>query len=154
MIYRGLGSGILRATREGVKVDFVNNEKTNEFKAVVWRNIPDKLLLSGNTPDKLPLSGNSLDKAAIKQIVIGKVSMTNTVGHKEMPNNSSIDKMVDILHFLQLNPHSSTELIQVSQVLALKGRHIPAQGVSPVYEVVILVKSCKDDTFIFTVRTI
>ena len=45
-------------------------------------------------------------------------------------------------------------LTQVSHVLALKGRHIPAQGVSPVYEVVIPFKSCKDDTFIFTIRAI
>ena len=37
MIYRGLGSGILRATRENVKVEFVNNESTNEFKTIVWR---------------------------------------------------------------------------------------------------------------------
>ena len=101
MIYRGLGSGILRATREGVKVEFVNNGKTNEFKAIVWRNIPDKLSLSGNI----------LDTVAIKQIVIGKVSMTNIVGHKKTSSDSSIDKMVGILHFLQLNPHSSTESI-------------------------------------------
>ena len=37
MIYRGLGSGILRAIRENVKVEFVNNESTNEFKTIVWR---------------------------------------------------------------------------------------------------------------------
>lgn len=57
------------------------------------------------------LSGNILDTVAIKQIVIGKVSMTNIVGYKKKSSDSSIDKMVGILHFLQLNPHSSTESI-------------------------------------------
>lgn len=44
MIYRGLGSGILRATRENVKVEFVNNESANEFKTIVWRPTTDNCI--------------------------------------------------------------------------------------------------------------
>lgn len=111
MIYRGLGSGILRATRENVKVEFVNNEKTNEFKAIIWRKIPDNNDLSGTIPDNDSLSGMIHDKLNIKQIVVGKLSEKDIVGLKEMPTKSSIDKMVDILDFIQMNPHSSTESI-------------------------------------------
>jgi len=37
MIYRGLGSGILRALKENVKIDFDNEESANQFKATVWK---------------------------------------------------------------------------------------------------------------------
>lgn len=37
MIYRGLGSGIVRVMREDVQVDFVNEESANQFRTIVWR---------------------------------------------------------------------------------------------------------------------
>lgn len=37
MIYRGLGSGILRALKENVKIDFNNEESANQFKVTIWR---------------------------------------------------------------------------------------------------------------------
>ncbi|MCF0195292.1 MAG: putative DNA binding domain-containing protein [Bacteroidaceae bacterium] len=37
MIYRGLGSGIVRAMRENVVLDFINEEETNQFRAIIWR---------------------------------------------------------------------------------------------------------------------
>ena len=37
MIYRGLGSGIIRVMKEGVKVEFVNEESANQFKSIIWR---------------------------------------------------------------------------------------------------------------------
>mgnify|MGYP003292445040 CR=1 FL=1 len=45
-------------------------------------------------------------------------------------------------------------LTQISQVVAPRGQNITVQGVSPVYEVIILFKSCKNDTFIFTIYAI
>ena len=39
MIYRGLGSGIIRVMKEGVRVDFVNEESANQFRTIVWRTI-------------------------------------------------------------------------------------------------------------------
>lgn len=38
MIYRGLGSGILRALKENVKIDFDNEESANQFRVTVWKN--------------------------------------------------------------------------------------------------------------------
>lgn len=37
MIYRGLGSGIVRVMKEGVRVSFVNEESANQFRSIVWR---------------------------------------------------------------------------------------------------------------------
>ena len=37
MIYRGLGSGIVRVLKENVKVDFVNEEGGKQFRAIIWR---------------------------------------------------------------------------------------------------------------------
>ena len=39
MIYRGLGSGIIRVLKEGVLVDFMNEESANQFRTIVWRTI-------------------------------------------------------------------------------------------------------------------
>lgn len=39
MIYRGLGSGIIRVMKENIQVDFINEESSNQFKTIVWRTI-------------------------------------------------------------------------------------------------------------------
>lgn len=39
MIYRGLGSGIIRVMNENVRVDFINEESANQFKTIIWRTI-------------------------------------------------------------------------------------------------------------------
>lgn len=40
MIYRGLGSGIVRVMKEGARVSFVNEESANQFRTIVWRTTP------------------------------------------------------------------------------------------------------------------
>lgn len=37
MIYRGLGSGIIRVMKENVHIDFINEESANQFKTIIWR---------------------------------------------------------------------------------------------------------------------
>ncbi len=39
MIYRGLGSGIIRVLNENISVDFINEESANQFKTIIWRTI-------------------------------------------------------------------------------------------------------------------
>lgn len=39
MLYRGLGSGIVRAMRENIHIDFDNEESANQFKATVWKTV-------------------------------------------------------------------------------------------------------------------
>lgn len=37
MLFRGLGSGIVRALREDVIIDFIDEEEANQFRVVIWR---------------------------------------------------------------------------------------------------------------------
>ena len=37
MIYRGLGSGIVRAMKENVALEFVDEEEANQFRVIIWR---------------------------------------------------------------------------------------------------------------------
>ena len=39
MLYRGLGSGIIRAMREGTKIEFINDESGNQFSSIIYRDI-------------------------------------------------------------------------------------------------------------------
>ena len=52
MIYRGLGSGIVRAMREDSHIDFDNEESANQFKVTVWRTIQKKTLMDSSTTQK------------------------------------------------------------------------------------------------------
>lgn len=42
MIYRGLGSGIIRVMKENVAIDFVNEESANQFRTIIWRTVKKK----------------------------------------------------------------------------------------------------------------
>lgn len=116
MIYRGLGSGILRATRENVKVEFVNNESTNEFKTIVWRNVDNNNTdLSGQWTDKLPtsedLSGQWSDKLP------DKVAINTDKGCDNAKNIAIKGKRQDILDYL--SQHQSATSKDLSQLLAI-----------------------------------
>ena len=50
MIFRGLGSGVVRALREDVKIDFYNEDSANQFRIVIWRKSDDKVTISGDNP--------------------------------------------------------------------------------------------------------
>ena len=65
MIYRGLGSGIIRVMKEGVKVEFVNEESANQFKTIIWRTTQK----SGSTTQK---SENTTQKSGKKFLKEGE----------------------------------------------------------------------------------
>ena len=52
LIYRGLGSGIVRAMRENCRIDFDNEESANQFKVTVWRTIQKDGLRDSSTAQK------------------------------------------------------------------------------------------------------
>ena len=56
LVYRGLGSGIIRSLREGANVDFYNETQANQFKVIVWR-----------TDDKQPFRPQNRRQADDKQ---------------------------------------------------------------------------------------
>ncbi len=55
MMYRGLGSGIVRVLREDANISFDNEESANQFKVTIWRTTQK----SESTTQKEPLEGNS-----------------------------------------------------------------------------------------------
>ena len=44
MIFRGLGSGIVRALRENVVIDFINEDEANQFRVIIWRTTQKKVI--------------------------------------------------------------------------------------------------------------
>ena len=52
MIYRGLGSGIVRAMREDNHIDFDNEVSANQFKVTIWRATQKDGLKDSNTTQK------------------------------------------------------------------------------------------------------
>lgn len=44
MIFRGLGSGIVRALRENVAIDFINEDETNQFRVIIWRTTQQEVI--------------------------------------------------------------------------------------------------------------
>ena len=52
MIYRGLGSGIVRAMREDNHIDFDNEVSANQFKVTIWRTTPKDGLKDSDTIQK------------------------------------------------------------------------------------------------------
>lgn len=44
MVYRGLGSGILRATNEGAHIEFINDEVNDKFTAIIYRDESEVLI--------------------------------------------------------------------------------------------------------------
>lgn len=44
MIFRGLGSGIVRALRENVVIDFINEDGVNQFRVIIWRTTQKEII--------------------------------------------------------------------------------------------------------------
>ena len=63
MIYRGLGSGIVRAMREDNHIDFDNEVSANQFKVTIWRTTPKDGLKDSDTIQK---SNFTTQKEALK----------------------------------------------------------------------------------------
>lgn len=60
MIYRGLGSGIVRAMREDNHIDFDNEVSANQFKVTIWRTTQN----SKSSTQKKPLKdSNTIQKS-------------------------------------------------------------------------------------------
>ncbi len=61
MVYRGLGSGIIRAKKDGARIEFRNDEVTNQLITTIWRNNKEK---SASKEEK---SASKEEKSASKE---------------------------------------------------------------------------------------
>ncbi len=68
MVYRGLGSGIIRAKKDGSKIDFRNDESTNQFIATIWRETEKKgVSLEENSASNDKNSASNEEKGLSKE---------------------------------------------------------------------------------------
>lgn len=64
MIYRGLGSGIIRVIRADNKIDFYNETSANQFRVVIWRTIQKSVLKDRtNNPEEDSTIRKQLDSS-------------------------------------------------------------------------------------------
>ena len=103
MIFRGLGSGIVRALRENVVIDFVNEDEANQFRVIIWRTTQKDVIdaqraefttqmLSATTQNKQKLVVNEED-LAVRLVVNGK-KLTVKVGSNDERLVAKLKKLV------------------------------------------------------------
>ncbi len=113
MIYRGLGSGIIRAMQEVKDIEFVN--QGNQFTTIIKRNkrISDKISDNGQLSDKIS------DKVKrISDKISDKLQLSPLHPNCTMIGEDAKRKMLEALVFLMDNPNSKTETISEALGLA------------------------------------
>ena len=65
MVYRGLGSGIVRAKKDGAEIEFRNDEVTNQFITTIWRQKLDEK--SASLDEKGPSNGEKSASFRVKR---------------------------------------------------------------------------------------
>lgn len=102
MVYRGLGSGILRATNEGAHIEFINDEENDKFTAIIYRDerkvpIEENKTLTGEF--KVQVEEFNVQKTGFKvQISIDKVQeLKNKVQTLAQSSKTITDRKRQIL---------------------------------------------------------
>lgn len=96
MIYRGLGSGIVRAMREDNHIDFDNEVSANQFKVTIWRTTQKKPLKDSNTIQK---SDTTTQKKPLKDSrTIQKDS--GAIQKNDSTIQKNLDSSEEVLKFL------------------------------------------------------
>ena len=126
MIYRGLGSGIVRAMREDHHIDFDNEVSANQFKVTIWRTTQkgdSATPKSGSTIQKEPLkdsdtiqkSGSTIQKEPLKDS--GTIQKSNFTIPKGLDHSQE-----KILRFFKENPKATIgETVEAIGDLSLGG---------------------------------
>jgi ATP-dependent DNA helicase RecG len=120
MIYRGLGSGIVRVMREDSHIDFDNEESANQFKVTVWRTIQKNastIQKNGFTIQKEGLKDN--DTTQKKESTTQKDGLmdSDTIQKSKstiQKDESTIQKNLDttqkrVLEYFSAHPHSTID---------------------------------------------
>lgn len=125
MIYRGLGSGIVRAMREDNHIDFDNEVSANQFKVTIWRTTQNnksstqkKPLKDSNTIQK---ESNTIQKSdATTQKKPLKDSRTSQKDSGTIQKN--LDSLEEVLKFLIENPKATIgKMVDAISNLSLGG---------------------------------
>lgn len=98
MIYRGLGSGIIRVMKENVRVEFINEKSANQFRTIVWRTIQkseNTIQKNENTTQK---SENTIQKSK------NTIQKSKNTIQKDLTTTQKA-----VLDFFRNNPHASRD---------------------------------------------
>lgn len=118
MIYRGLGSGIVRAMREDSHIDFGDEESANQFKVTVWRTIQKSKTTIQKDIFTIQKSDSTTQK---EESTIQKSDLTI------QKNKSTIQKDLDssqvkVLKYFKANPKATIdETVKALGELSLGG---------------------------------
>ncbi len=131
MLYRGLGTGIIRALDEWNDIEFINEEQGNQFKAVFKRkceyesvSVAPVLLSDGSfrasdiyksASDKYKIASDKSDLASDKTnffvLVCDRLSLSPLHPNNRTMGKNAIQNMVNTLIFLSDHPISKNESI-------------------------------------------
>lgn len=125
MIYRGLGSGIVRAMREDNHIDFDNEVSANQFKVTIWRTSQN----NKSSTQKKPLKdSNTIQKES------NTIQKSDTTTQKKPLKDSrtiqkdfgtiqkNLDSLEEVLKFLIGNPKATIgKMVDAISNLSLGG---------------------------------
>lgn len=98
MIYRGLGSGIVRAMREDNHIDFDNEVSANQFKVTIWRTTQN----NKSSTQKKPLKDSRTSQKDSGTIQKNLDSLEEVLKFLIENPKATIGKMVDAISNLSL----------------------------------------------------
>ena len=116
MMYRGLGSGLLRAYKDGAKLQFINSASGKQFTTVIVRDTTQKSAqLEGNfaqLDDKTAqLEGKSAQLSNKSAQLEGKSAQLSNISAQLEDNSAQLEILTDlqkqILQYLQAHPTAS-----------------------------------------------
>jgi len=109
MLYRGLGSGLLRAHKDGAKMQFINSESGKQFTTIIYR---DTTLMGEEFAQKTTLNTTLVEE---KTTLMGKES-----AQKELLTTLQMK----VLDYLKLHPTASrwdlAEQIDIATIDGIK----------------------------------
>ena len=127
MLYRGLGSGIPRVLKENVKVDFISDVQSGDFRAIVWRNMPladgqETIYQTGEcSPNDSPEMGESSPEIEISSPKIGGSSPEIEISSPEMGESLPKTKAL-IVALMKEKPKISTA--EIAEKIAISKRAV------------------------------
>lgn len=98
MIYRGLGSGIIRVMKENVRVEFINEESANQFRTIVWRTIQKSESTIQKNENTTQKSENTIQKSK------NTIQKSENTIQKDLTTTQKA-----VLDFFRNNPHASRD---------------------------------------------
>lgn len=115
MIYRGLGSGIVRALRENVVIDFINEDDANQFRVIIWR-----------TTQKEVIDAQRAEFATQKSDVLAEATTQKDLSAIQKEEKNNVDAIQKREEYIQKTIQMSVDAIQmgIQKVLTERNQSI------------------------------